>query len=668
MAVKSIAPVGDWLDEARRLTAERGLHTLPEVVLGVAIRRLGAVGGALWAGTSQNGLSVVAQQGVGAERIDHLHQRWPGHAALLEQVRGSGQPQTVSARLDRSIAGGSSDNGPSVPLALLVAPFRRHDAGDRDVIELFVAGRMEGDSAHEALRALDQFCQGAAQLDVAPAPAPCVAGAAAAVRPVLDRRPNPVGDAQFSDFCTALHGSLDVDVTATAIANHVRAWLGCDRASVVRRRGRRGRLLAVSDVDQPDRRSEAVKSIEALATQAIREGRPVWSDPAARASHALPDGASGAWGAAAVPLSRGASAARRPTGVLVVEDFRTTTAWPQEFRDRVELAAAQSALALENAIRYETVPFSRVGRWLQRLGWRSVGARFVKWTVALALLAAIAAALTLVETNFDITGGGTLLPANQRDVFARINGVVDELLVEHGAIVAAGDPLLRLQSHELQQRRAELEGERRTTEQQISDLAALRGGRDSRSEARPLSQAELAARQAELTAVLEGLDQQLTALARHEAELTVSSPISGRVLTSDVEQLLEGRPVLAEQRLLTVADVDGPWIVEVRVPDRDICHVHDALASGAPLPVTFLAATDLESRRSGTVQDVAGVVEHDPLDGAVVVVTVAVAPDQELERRPGATVYPRIHCGRRSLGYVWFRRAYESAAAWLALW
>jgi multidrug efflux pump subunit AcrA (membrane-fusion protein) len=273
-----------------------------------------------------------------------------------------------------------------------------------------------------------------------------------------------------------------------------------------------------------------------------------------------------------------------------------------------------------------------------------------------------------VEADFDITGRGTLLPSDQRDIFARVDGIADELLVEHGQTVVAGEPLLKLRSPELARIRAELEGERRTTEQQISDLTALRGGRDARNEPRPLNQAELAARQAELSAILESLDQQLAALARHEQELTVRSPIDGNVLTWDVEQLLSGRPVQAGQRLLTIADVDGPWIVEVRVPDRDIGHVHQARQSGAALPVTFLAATDLKTRRSGSIREVAGVVEHDPLDGSVVVVTVDVAPNQDFERRRGATVYPRIHCGRRPLGYVWFRRAYESVAAWLALW
>jgi hypothetical protein len=103
------------------------------------------------------------------------------------------------------------------------------------------------------------------------------------------------------------------------------------------------------------------------------------------------------------------------------------------------------------------------------------------------------------------------------------------------------------------------------------------------------------------------------------------------------------------------------------VPDRDIAHVQAAQRDGQPLRVSLVAATDLNTRRVGAVTDIARVVTHDPLEGPVVVVTVAVEPQPGFDARPGATVYPRIHCGRRSLGYVWFRRLYETVASWAAL-
>jgi hypothetical protein len=373
-----------------------------------------------------------------------------------------------------------------------------------------------------------------------------------------------------------------VDATTAAIVSQVRAWMHCSRVSLLRRRGGRCRLLAVSDLEDFDRRSEAVRSLERLAAQVVQDGRAHLqegrSGPGAAASSTqeqFPRDEGRPWLLAVVPLPPPAQEPMSATGALIVEDFDEAAVWSDERRTRLQLAAVHA--------------------------------------------------------------------------------------------VAANDVLVQLRSPRLAQERAELEGQRRTTEQQIADLAALRGGREPRGEGRPLSQAELAARQEELNSVLESLDGQLAALARHEQELTVRSPIAGRVLTWNVEQLLQGRPVLAGQRLLSVADVAGPWIAEVRVPDRDIAHVQAARQNGQPVRVSLLAATDLNTRRVGAVTDIARVVTHDPLEGPVVVVTVAVEAQPGFDARPGATVYPRIHCGRRSLGYVWFRRLYETVASWAAL-
>jgi hypothetical protein len=36
--------------------------------------------------------------------------------------------------------------------------------------------------------------------------------------------------------------------------------------------------------------------------------------------------------------------------------------------------------------------------------------------------------------------------------------------------------------------------------------------------------------------------------------------------------------------------------------------------------------------------------------------------------RPGATVYARIHCGRKPLGYVWFHQLLERLRGWAFYW
>lgn len=658
MTTAAIAPVSDWLAEAQRLVNERGGGSLYDVVLGVAVRRCGASGGAVWRVVNGE-LGVVAQIGFGGERIDHLHQRWQGHSELLERVRREGRPQAIEARLDRPPAVGASERSESIPLVLAVAPFRRDEEVESRLLELFLTAENGAHFQAAALNALNDYCLGIAELDV----------------PRGARTLQPAGElAAFSEFCGSIHGDLDLPATADAIVNQTRAWLPCSRVSLLRSRGRRCRLLAISEYEDFDRRSEAVRSLERLAAQVVRDGEPHLQDGRSSASAAKSNGedtsardAERPWLLAVVPLAPLTQHSSSASGVLVVENFDEAAEWSDERRARLQLAADQASAAFVNALGRESVPLHRLGRGLQHLGWRSAATGMLKFLVVCALLAGLIAALVLMETDFDITGRGTVLPATERDVFAGIDAIVDQVEAQHGDLVAANAVLIRLRSPRLAQERAELEGQRRTTEQQIADLAALRGGRESREDGRSLSQAELAARQEELNSVLASLESQLAALARHEQELTVHSPIAGRVLTWNVDQLLTGRPVQAGQRLMTVADFKGPWIAEVRVPDRDIAHVEAARQNGQPVRVSLLAATDLSTRQSGTVTEIAQAVTHDPLDGPVVIVTVAVELQPGLEPRPGATVYPRIHCGRRRLGYVWFRRLYENVASWWAL-
>ena len=40
-------------------------------------------------------------------------------------------------------------------------------------------------------------------------------------------------------------------------------------------------------------------------------------------------------------------------------------------------------------------------------------------------------------------------------------------------------------------------------------------------------------------------------------------------------------------------------------------------------------------------------------------VTVDFDKQQLAELRPGMTVFAKLHCGRRSIGYIWFRELFE---------
>jgi hypothetical protein len=166
-------------------------------------------------------------------------------------------------------------------------------------------------------------------------------------------------------------------------------------------------------------------------------------------------------------------------------------------------------------------------------------------------------------------------------------------------------------------------------------------------------QDRLASEEQQLVSQIEGLENQLAIARRFRDELNVSSPLTGVVLTWNPHQLLDDRPVKQGQLLLTVADPSGPWILELRVPDREAGHVlAGRKRNQSDLPVTFLLASDPAVTHRGHLERLA--VATDPAGGRPAVdAVVAIDDSLPTDARAGTHVVARIHCGRRSIGYVW---------------
>ncbi len=174
---------------------------------------------------------------------------------------------------------------------------------------------------------------------------------------------------------------------------------------------------------------------------------------------------------------------------------------------------------------------------------------------------------------------------------------------------------------------------------------------------------QLTAEQEEVKSLLDSLHKQQAILMAERKDLELRSPIAGTVLTWNAKDLLAARPVSRGQALLTVDDLSGPWVAELQVADNRIGHVLDAQErEKAELPATFILATEPGMNHDGRLARVALTTETDKTTGSTVQVTVdfdrSTIPAEQL--RPGATVVAKIHCGRRSLGYVWLHELWET--------
>ena len=445
----------------------------------------------------------------------------------------------------------------------------------------------------------------------------------------------------------------DVRAAAATLANDGRHWCDCDRLTVFQSRGRRLAAVAMSGVDGLDRRATQVRELEQLARKALHDADAanavVWSAH----NEIFDDYAdlSGARWVSIAPLRDGGGAL---VGALAAEMLQADP--PPHVEPRVARLAeetqglfALSATSWRNAPAALRVPIE----FLRSL--RSVR-RFVCCSVICVAMAGLLAA----PANFSIDAQGEAQPVNQHDLFAPADAEVVSIEVAHNQCVLAGQVLLRLDSAMLDFEWERLRGEMRTVDSEYMAAQATRTV--PASERSPNEGSVWSARLAQLRARRDGLQRQLDLLAVRRESLVVRSPAAGRVLTWEIDRRLQTRPVARGQRLLSIAEVDGPWQVELRLPDNLLGHLE---ASRDSHHLRYRLATAPAVEQTAVITEIAGSVTS--IDGGRPMARL-VAPlgrSRQLTH-PGVTVTGHIDCGRRPLGFVWFHEIIDFVRArWL---
>jgi hypothetical protein len=288
-----------------------------------------------------------------------------------------------------------------------------------------------------------------------------------------------------------------------------------------------------------------------------------------------------------------------------------------------------------------------------------------------AAAAAIIAAFCLVPMDYAPRGDATLQPVKRQDIFATVGGTVKEVRArpwmrvrgphhdDEGQLVP-GDVLVVLDNIELRVKIRDFAKQLNETREQILSYRRQLQGRT-------LDQNELNRIQGEL-AVLRSretsLTQELDLLHEQEKELIVRSPIDGVVTTFDVHNKLKDRPVEIGQVLMSVAEPNGDWELEIDMPENrigDVARERNAVKELAKrrgqeddLAVSFVLATDPKTTYHGKIGEVAEIAEVVGEEGSAVKIKVPVTdPNLNVaDLRPGATAKAKVYCGRRPVGYV----------------
>ena len=160
----------------------------------------------------------------------------------------------------------------------------------------------------------------------------------------------------------------------------------------------------------------------------------------------------------------------------------------------------------------------------------------------------------------------------------------------------------------------------------------------------------------------QSLRKQLDVLHEKEKRLVIKSPMSGEIVTWDVRQRLYGRTVEPGQIVLSVAQPENDWELELEVPDDKIGYIAEReveLGAETPsrtIPVTYILATEPDLELHGLIKEIQQTAEIRDDQENTVLVLVSIDRDaiDKNQLRMGTSVTAKLDCGRRSIGFVLF--------------
>ncbi len=625
------------------------------------LQALGAPGGAVWQPGEGGSIDLVCQINLQETRLVENPEHMQRHGRLLHKALTTGEAAIVPPH-----SGDQSDGqaGNPTDFLLLLGPVRVKDE-TRGLVEVFQRADTPPSSHYGYLRFVRQMCELAAEY--------------LKNRQLQHYSVRQALWNQLEHFARVAHYSLDVRETAYTVANEGRRLIECDRVSVAVRRGRKYVIEAISGQDTFDKRSNTVRLLTDLARAVAVAGEPLWFS--GDASNLAPQVEEAVQAfvdethtkcVAVLPLRRPPQPPKdkendhlddqpgEVIGALVVEQIED--ARPREgMAQRVNVVCDHASAALANALEHQGLFLMPVWRAISKARWLTTARNLPRTVAAAAALAALILVLVLVPYDFQLRGNGVLLPIERRDVFATVDGTVEQVLVRHGDRVRKGQKLIVLRNSDVEGQIEQTLGEIRKAESDLAGVQRQLFGFDSK----PLSREEeskLASEEAALKKKLESLHKQLEIYREKQKRLTIRSPIQGVVTTWDVDRLLERRAVKAGSIVLHVENPEGDWEVELHMPEDRMGHI--ALAQqrfGQDLPVTYYLAMDPATRHQGKIEEVHESAEIRGEEGNTVLVRVKIDKARLKQLRSGAGVTGKIYCGRRALGYVIF----HDLVAWL---
>ena len=644
-----------------------------------SVSALAAIGGVVWTQEEGAGLQLEYQVNLRETGLAESETAQRQHGRLLQQVIEKGEAVLVPPH---SGAGGGDDGDESAAanptdFLLVIAPIIS-DRGVDGLVEIFQRNGARPTTQKGYLRFLKQICE--------------LAGEYVKSRRLRHFTHKQTLWEQLEAFTGLVHQALDSRETAYTIANEGRRLIGCDRVTVALRKGTKYDISAISGQDTFDKRSNIVRLLRNLVTAVAKTGEDLWFDgdtsdlapQLEKVVNAYVDEAHTKQ-LAVLPLREADLEEDKPgerkqkkrenmLGAIVIEQL-VDQQQPEGMLQRIEVVKRHSSTSLTNAQEFEGIFLLPIWRLLGKAQVLVTARNLPKTILATIAIAGAITAMCLVPYDFTVVADGKLLPELRQDVFASIDGKVREVPVDTGDLVNKGQLLVRQRSLDLEAQMIQLRGEyNKTLEDIIStdrQLSILSSGLDEQRET--VEREQLIGQLEQLKKTQESLEKQQVLLDIKKESLHVLSPINGKVVTWDVQELLKGRKVATGQRLMKIADTSSPWELEIFIPEAKMGHIIERQQKiqendpNAKLEVEFVLATHTGEPIRGVIEKIDTSAEVHGEEGNTVRMRVSfpqdalkdLVNDPSTELKVGADVKAKVLCGKEPIGYVWFSDLFE---------
>ena len=673
-----------------------GSHLAPaefyEQFLTTALQAIEAPAGVVWLRTPQGFLQISCQQGIEKVGLDDKRGARPCHNEILRQVFQAQPVRPVIIEPQGRLTGVSSEPG-AVPAANLTdfyamfAPIVQPDKSPLGLLEIF------HDATHDP-RLYQTFLQYIVQM----------AGYAGQYHAFSQNR-NSSGlerlFAQMDGFNKQIHGTLSPTEVAYHVANEGRRIVECDRLCVGVRHGKFVTVEAVSGADTVEKASTHVRRMKELFDAVLKYGDKLVyrgtqddglpPDVSHALDHYLAESQPKLLVVAPVRDEREKDNDKPARSIVLMESFNPPEQ-SEPLISRLDVISKHAAPALYNASELSRIPFRFVWTPISKLQETLGGKRRFYTALILGLLGVLVLAMVFVPYDLRLPAKGEFLPRATNFVYAPTEGEVTRIAFKSGDSVRPGATLVYLRSERLNEQAARYAAEVTSNDQAAQQANVMAAKADQPDAINQFRREEkkaraLASMNREL---LQGLRQMYNLQPNSNGVFTVPAPrpengIPGdwKVISDNKDSELLHRTVKPNEPLMRLGAVDGPWRIELKLPQRNIGHVSRAFSdpkrhkvdeSGRKyLDVDVLLGSQTDSSYPGRLyeEDVAKEAvpnrddhnEQEPIMLAYVRVNLPeFGPAGQIPvelRTAGVEARTRIRCGKHALGYSLFHGVWE---------